>query len=425
MMKYKQYDFESFRVLTITSEQFKNVHMEINFIDDVDNISMPLRSFLVNLMGYTSKIYPTKREMLIALENLYNSVYYTNYSRVGKSYIANFVLDFVSPKYIKDKKYLENCVKFLCEQVLNPNINDDKFDERSKEIIKERIHQNIDHYKESAFSYAFCESRKFLFKDSISGKMINGTHEELDSINNEDLINDYHKLFEDAKVDILIIGDLDMDKCVSYINKYFQKKSIVENTYQNSISNKINPYEELEVEGRYAQTQLLMYLQFDELSEFELYAVSTLYLQILGRANQSDKLARYLRIENPLVYSRGIRFDYPNKYLLIYTGLKYDNVKEAIKGIDKALKEMANGEIDEDYFELQKEKVLSNMTMNEDDEEYLIGEYYMHSLFNRPLPKDRRELIKQVTIDDIKKLAKKFKKTLTYILKETVDDEGN
>lgn len=425
MMKYKQYDFESFKVLTIKSEQFKNVHMEINFIDDVDNLFMPLRSFLINLMGYTSKIYPTKREMLIALENLYNSVYYTNYSRIGKSYIANFALDFVSPKYIKDKKYLESCIKFLCEQVLNPNITDNVFDEKSKEIIKERIHQSIDHYKESAFSYAFCESRKELFKDSISGKTINGTHEELDSITNEDLINDYHKLLEDAKADILIIGDLDMDKCISYLQKYFQKKSIVEKTYQNSIANKIPTYSKLEIEGKYAQTQLLMYLQFEELTDFELYAVSTLYLQILGRANQSDKLARYLRIENPLVYSRGIRFDYPNKYLLIYTGLKYENVDEAIKGIERALKEMANGDIKEDYFELQKEKILSNMTMNEDDEQYLIGEYYMHSLFNRPLPEERRKLIKQVTIDDIKKFAKKFKKTLTYILKETNSDEGN
>ena len=422
-MKYKQYDFESFKILTITSSQFKNVHMEINFIDDIDNIFMPLRSFLVNLMGYTSKIYPTKRQMLIALENLYNSAYYTNYSRVGKSYISSFVLDFVSPKYIKDHDYLENCIKFLCEQVLNPNINDSMFDERSKEIVKERIHNNIDHYKENAFSYAFCESRKMLFNDSISGKMINGTHEELDSITNEDLINDYHKLFEDSKADILIIGDLDMDKCVKLINKYFQKKSIVEKKYSNTLSNKISSYQELEIEGKYAQTQVLMYLQFEDLTDFELYAVSTLYLQILGRANQSDKLAKYLRIDNPLVYSRGIRFDYPNKYLLIYTGLKYENVQEALKGIKKALKEMETGKIDQDYFEIQKEKVLSNMTMNEDDEEYLIGEYYMHVLFNRPLPEERRELIKQVTIDDIKKIAKKFKKTLIYVLKEAFSDE--
>ena len=406
-MKYKQYDFESFKILTISSEQFKNVHMEINFIDDVDNIFIPLRSFLINLMGYTSKIYPTKREMLIALENLYNSAYYTNYSRLGKSYISSFVLDFVSPRYIKDKKYLENCLKFLCEQVLNPNITEGKFDERSKEIIKERIHQNIEHYKENAFSYAFCESRKMLFNDSISGENINGTHEEIDAITNEDLINDYQKLFADSKADILIIGDVDMDKCVTYLKKYFQKKSIVEKQYVNQIPNKIKPYQKVVVDGGYYQTQLLVYLQFNELTNFELYAVSALYLQILGRANQSDKLAKYLRIDNPLVYSRGLRFDYANKYLLIYTGLN-DNISKEIE-----------------YFEIQKEKVMSNMTINEDDEEYLIGEYYMNMLFNRPLPLERRKLIKQVTIDDIKKLAKKFKKTLVYVLKESLDDEEN
>ena len=216
-----------------------------------------------------------------------------------------------------------------------------------------------------------------------------------------------------------------MDKCVTYLKKYFQKKSIVEKQYVNQIPNKIKPYQKVVVDGGYYQTQLLVYLQFNELTNFELYAVSALYLQILGRANQSDKLAKYLRIDNPLVYSRGLRFDYANKYLLIYTGLKYENVKEALKGIDRALKEMENGIIDEEYFEIQKEKVMSNMTINEDDEEYLIGEYYMNMLFNRPLPLERRKLIKQVTIDDIKKLAKKFKKTLVYVLKESLDDEEN
>ncbi len=417
-MKYKQYDFESFRILTIQSNHFKNVHMEINFVDDVENISMPIRSFLTNLISYTTLKYPTKRELLIALEELYNSSYYSTCSRVGHTFFSTFLFDFLSPRYVNEKNYLEKCVQFFCEQVMQPNIKDGKFDERSINIIKESKHSSIDRYKENALSYALKKSRDFLFANSITSKPLDGTHEDIEAITNEDLVNDYQKLFQDSSVDILIVGDLDMDEVVAYFQKYFQKKSIVEKQYTNVIDNAVGSLKELEVQGKYVQTQLILYLQYESLTDFELFAVSKLYLTILGSANQSDKLTQYLRILNPLVYRNAVCFVPTSKYILINASLNYKNIEEAKRNIYKAILEMEKGMIDENYFEVQKEKILSNMTMYEDDESYLIEEYYFHVLFNHPLSSEKRELIQKVTIEDVQKFAQKLQKTLIYVLKE-------
>lgn len=417
-MKYKQYQFDSFRLLTIQSDAFKNCYMEVNFLDDATEIFMPLRCLLVQLMGYSTKKYSTKRELLIALEELYNSSFSSTVYRIGKTFISNFSFDFLDPKFVSDDSYLEQCISFFCEALLNPDTNEEEFRSRSIQIIKERIHSNIDRYKETALDYALHEARHFLFQDSLSGKDIVGTHEEIDAITAKDLFLEYQNMFQNSSVDILVIGNLDMDQVASLFQKYFQKKSIVEREYSYYVDNPILPFQEFEENGKYVQTQLLMYLQFPTLTVFERCAVARVYSQILGNANQTDKLARYLRIETPLAYSRSAGFNFPNQYLLLTTGLKYENVSVAKEAMMKALNEMVNGDIDRDYFELQKEKILSNISMQEDSMYYLLDNYYFHVLYGQYLLDELKEKIKEVQIEDIQNLAKKLFMSMIYVLKE-------
>lgn len=417
-MTYKQYNYDSFKILTIKSNQFKGAHIEINFVEDIKNVNVPLRSFLTDLLSYTTKKYPTKRELLIALEEMYNSDYHSYSTRIGQTYISSFNYDFVSPKYINDKNYLENNIQFLCEQILNPNINDNKFDERSIEIIKEIKHSSIDHYKENPLTFAQKESKNILFKDSYTSILLSGNHQDIDNITNKDLVNDYQKMFQDASVDVLIIGDLDMDFAVSCFAKYLEKQAIVEKKYNNLVDNKIKPYKEIEVESEYVQTQIICYLQYDEINDFEKYAVAPIYMNILGNANQSDKLTTYLRVENPLVYRCGALYMPNDKYIMIGASLSYKNIQPVKKAIQKALKEMEKGIIDEDYLELQKTKNISDIKIQQDNPSYLLDNYYFNVLYNSPTANEVKELVKKVTIDDIKKFAKKLKLTMTYILKE-------
>ena len=121
-MKYQEYQFNSFRLLTVKTNHFKNCHIEINFMDDLDKVNMPIRSFLVTLLSFTTKKYPSKREMMIALEDLYNSIFLSACSKLGNTFISGFSYDFLNPKFVNEKDYLENCLKFLCEAIFEPDI---------------------------------------------------------------------------------------------------------------------------------------------------------------------------------------------------------------------------------------------------------------------------------------------------------------
>ncbi len=424
-MKYKEYLFDSFRLLTIKTDKFKNCIIDFNFLEDINKINLPKRFLLTSYLTYTSKKYHSKREMLIALEELYNSDLNGTCKKIGNLFQTNFRLEFINPKYVKDKKYLEKCLSFIIEILLNPNFSHNKVDERSFEILKEQLLAMCDSYKESASAYAKYNSLQYLFKDSITSKRMCGTKEEVLKITKEDLIENYQNLFSESKVDIVVIGNLDMGEVAKIISKKFIKKTIVENLPSRIVDNKVMDLKQITEEGKYAQTKLLVYLQYKDITDFEQKYVSNLYCQILGSASNTDKLAYYLRIKNSLAYYRSLEYSSANKYFLISTGIKYENTKKALKYIKKALKEMEDGDITDEYFAIQKEKILSNIIMGEDDEYYLINNYYYHKALLAPSIEQLKENISKVTIQDVKNFAKKLSISLIYILKETKNNAGN
>ena len=79
---------------------------------------------------------------------------------------------------------------------------------------------------------------------------------------------------------------------------------------------------------------------------------------------------------------------------------------------------MVKKEIDEKYFEKQKEKYLADLNLREDDMYGLIDMYYFHETLGLAMNEDYLENIPKVTLQDIQKFAKKFELTYRYILEE-------
>ncbi len=418
-MIYKKYNYDSYNIYTITTDRFKNCYMEITFRENIQNVNLSARNLLVNLMGYTSSKYPTQREMKIQKEELYNPYLTGNLGRVGENLFTSFSIDFLNPKYIKEKDYLENNIAFCFELLQNPHRENGKWDEKSFKLFKEQAHVALEEYKEKPTSYALMESKKEFFGDSILSKRLLGSHEELDEVTEETVSFEYDGLLENSSCDILIIGNLSMDEVVKYIKKYFYKPSIVLDKipFQTNIETK--EFKSVTVNGPYNQTQLVMYYKLNSLTEWERNYVVSIFGRILGASSgMNDKLTKYLRIEHSLCYYCGCQMN-PNDFLCtIYVGLSKENVKEAVACIEKAISEMASGKIDEDFIEIQKRKFLADLKLREDSIYGLMDNYYFHELNGSPMYQDYVTNIPQITLKDLKKFGKKLIKICQYVLEE-------
>lgn len=416
-MEYKVYDCESYKIHTIKTDKFKNCSMEIIFRDYLSKNRITEYNILVDLLMHSSLKYPKRRDVSIELENLYNSFIRGVVTRIGNCNSISFVMDFLNPKYCDDG-FLEEAISFPFEMIQNPNMQMGEFDQRSFKIIKNRIKSDIESLKESAPRYAFRRSLELMDKDSPTSYYMVGYMDDLEAISASSLVNTYKRLLNDFVCDIYIIGNLDMDKVVSIIRKKFKRRSLVCKNIPLYVDNKIRK-RKIDVceTGKYEQDSFVMIFNLDNLTVRERCFVIQLYNVILGSGGLTSKLYQYLREQNSLCYSVSSMYQKYDSLLIVYAGIDAKDKDKCVKLVNKAMKEMSNGDFSDEDLDNAKKTIISSIKMSEDSQFGIVNNYLFHELDNLPFYEERIKEFKTVTKDEIMDVAKKVKLNTIYLLR--------
>jgi len=422
-MVYKKYEYDSFRIFAVETDQFKNCHVEVIFQSDACKDDMASKSFLSEMMSYTSKKYPTRRDFVFRLEELYNAYFYGVTTRVGKSLLTNFIFDFLDPYYVSSNNYLEECITFLFDCLIHPNMTKDTFDFKSFQIIKNRLRGEIESLKENPTNYSLRRSLQCMYPDSISSQSVLGSIERIESITPESLVSTYHEMFEKSYCDIYIIGNLDMDKVSKMLAKHFKNRSIKTHEQALFVKNrKIRSLKKSEEEGKFVQSNLVVAYQMQDFKKNEYDNVLAVFSEIFCGASLNSKLYQYLRNENSLCYRVQTIYQKYDECLLISVGLDGKNKKLAVSLIQKAMKEMVKGKFCDEELEMAKKQLQFAITMSLDNQSSITNNYVFHNLAGLPFLEERGKKIMEVTKQDVMNLAKKMKHVLTYEMKEATHE---
>lgn len=417
-MEYKVYNCNSYRIHTIKTDKFKNCSMEIMFRNKLVKEEITANNMLVDMLMHSSKKYPKRRDVAIELENLYSASLRGFSTRLGNSIMLSFVLDFLNPKYCEEG-YLNDVLSMPFEMLLNPNISDnEEFDQRSFNIIKNRIKSDIESLKENAAKYAIRRSLSNMDDSSPSSYYMVGYMDDLESITPISLWDVYNNVLSNYVCDIYVIGNLDMEEVVSIIKKKFINRTIKQDKKELYVDNKLRKkYIDIEETGKYEQDSFVMIYNLDDLDTRERNFVIHLYNILLGSGGLTSKLYKYLREENSLCYNVSSMYQKYDNLLMIYSGIDAKDKDLCIKLVNKAMDEMINGEFSLDDLENAIKTVISSIKMSEDTQGGIINNYLFHDLDNLPLYEERIKEFKKVTKEDIMNVAKKVKLNTIYILK--------
>ena len=416
-MEYKIHDCKSYKIHTIKTDKFKNCSMEIMFRKKLDKKEITQNNMLVDMITHSSKRYPKKRDVAIELENLYSASFRGFTTRLGSSVMLSFVLDFLNPKYC-EKGYLEEVLSMPFEMLLNPNISNGKFDERSFNIIKNRLKSDIESLKENAAKYAFRRSLLNMDENSPSSYNMTGYLEDLESITPSNLVDSYNKLLSDYTCDIFVIGNLDMEEVVSTIKSKFNNRTIKVDKIKLYVDNDLRKkHINIEETGKYEQDSFIMIYNLDNLNERERNFVIHIYNIILGSGGLTSKLYRYLREENSLCYNVSSMVQKYDGLLMIYSGIDAKDKDLCIELVNKAMKEMSNGEFSDIELDNAIKTVISSLKMGEDTQGGIINNYLFNYLDNLPLYEERVKEFKTVTKEEVINISKKIKLNTIYLLK--------
>ncbi len=417
-MKYKKYEMDTYNIYTIKTDKFKNCHMEITFYDNIEKECLGIRNFLVDMLCHSSKNYPKRKDIVIKLEELYQSFFYGVSSKVGNMIFSTFSYDFLNPKFVKDKNYLKNVLKFPFEIIENPNVSDEEFDGRSFEIIKKRILADIDSIKENPTNYAFRRALLSVEPDSVTSASVLGTKEEILNITPESLYQYYQTFFNNSFCNIYIIGDLDMDEVVKVIEASFHNNCIKNHQILPFVENKKRRKALItKEESNFGQTNLILGFHLGDLTNMELFYTLRMFDEILCNGGLNAKIYKYLREENQLCYSVSSIVSKYDHYYYVYVGLNDKNVELAIKLIKKAIHEMAKGIISDEEFDFAKKQLLNSLQVVVDNQASLINNYTFHTIVKTPLYSEYKQEYQKITKKDVMALGKKLKLNFIYTLK--------
>lgn len=417
-MQYKKIDCNTYTIHTIKTDKFKNCTMEVIFRKGIKKDEITKFNFLADMLNMSNKTYKTRREVVLELERLYSAGYRCATSRVGNCHIINFITSFLNPKYCEDD-YLDEVLDFSFDMLLNPNIRDDEFDNRTFNIVRNRMEAEINSLKENAVRYALRRCMINMDENSSISYNSSGYLSDLEKITPSNLYTTYKQLLREYKCDIYVIGDLDMDYIVDKIRKTFILDTVKD--YSLKLYNKCetrNKPKIVKEDSDYEQSSLIMVYNTDNLNKRERDIVIHLYNMIFGAGSLNCKLSKSLREENSLCYSCSSMYNKYDNTLIVYAGIDSSSYDLSVKLVKKAVKEMVSGKITDEGIENNKLQLISSIKSNLDMPGAIINNYLFYNLDKSPLLEERIELIKSVTKKEIVEVAKKIKLNIIYLLKE-------
>ncbi len=409
------------KIHCIKTKKFKDCLINFVFKNKLVKSKITENSMLIDNMVYSTKNYPTKKELYNRLEYLYDAYISGRLTRTGENMYSVFSLSFLNPTYC-DKGYIEDILDIMLEIIYNPNIEDDKFNEKNFNINKNNYRDYLESLKENSNKYAYRKSMECLNTPYISYAM-DGYIEDFDRIDNKSLVNTYKELLN-GELEIYVVGHLDMKYIEDYLNKRIKDNNIVrDNTIYCRIDNdKLIDIEEI---GNNRQDNMLLHYSIDKMNKREREIVLPLYNHILGGRGLTSKLYSSVREKHSLCYYIMSFYNIYDSLLTIGLGFNCKNKDRCIELIDNAFNEMSSGKF------TNKEvkdgiKFLVNQYKNSDNNVHSILLYnFNKDNYDTYLPNEKINNIKTVTKKEIVDFSKKIHLKEIFLLKGDEADENN
>ena len=416
-MVYKIYKCNSFNIHTIKTDRFKTAHMEIMFRKSIVKEELCAYTFLMDMLSESSCKYKTKRELIIRFEELYKTSCYGITVKTGNVLNSTMVVDFIDPKFIDEDNYLEEVLKLPIDMLQSPNVVNEEFDLKQFNIVKERIIRDINSIKDNPFKYTIRNAFNVMDKNSPTAFSVLGELDDVEKITPATLYKTYKSLFKECVCDIFIIGDMDMDEVASIIRKHFKYRVINTETLPLMADNNVRKKAIVKKEvSENIQANLVMIYNVGDLSDNERHVTFQVFNYIFGNGGLTSKLYKCIREENSLCYAISSLYMKYDKLLVIHVSLDDENTDKAISLVKKCLKEMTNGNFLDSDIDDAKTNLVMSLDLASDNNVSTLNNYVFNYFDSLPELDERKNLIKNVTKEDIVNVAKKIKLNTVYVL---------
>lgn len=427
-MQYKKISTYSYNLHIIKTDKFKTVTVQVNFKRKLKKEDITYRNMIVNMLCESTSIYPSKRLMTIATENLYDLCYRGMNYISGKYSVMNFTATFLNEEYT-EKGMLDESIKFLSDLIFKPNIEKNKFktmfSKENFELSYNLLKDNIISQKENPDLYSKIRMLENMDPNSCISYRSVGYLEDLEKIDSQKLYKYYQSILNSDIMDIFVIGNVNEKHIKNIIEKSFSGiKTFKKPTETHFIQSKRTRFlpKTFKEQQKINQSKLVLGYKIDKMKDFELRYVLNVYSYILGGGPDS-KLFKTVREKNSLCYYISSVAQPLNSIMTIRAGINKSDFKKAVNLIKKEVYNMKKGKFTDEDIIKAKITYVNSLKELEDNPDSLLSLYAGIEYLKSDTLEDRFKKINKVTKEDVVKLASKIHLDTIYLLEGEENEE--
>lgn len=415
-MEYKKIDMRSYNLHMIKTTDFKRVFVKVFFRRPITKKDVTYRNMLSDILLDSNIKFRDNRSLAIEAENNYNlSVSSTN-TRWGNYIVSSYNLVALNEKYAEEGSF-DKALEFFFDVLFSPNVENNSFDKRSFNIVKNTLESEIKSLKDNKSKYSIVRMLEIMDDESPISYRGCGYLEDISNITQENLYDYYQDMINNDLVDVYVLGDIDYKKIENYFRNNFKVKSLKkENKELICTFNKLRSTPKKVIEfDNITQSKLSIGCKLKDLTEFESKYVMPIYNMILG-GDSDSKFFRDIREKKSLCYYVNSSYNRIDNLMTITSGINQSNLNEMISSINQSIKEMTKGKFSEEDIEIAKCNIISSIDSIKDSPIKIINTYYSSLITGLDEIEVRRQQYKKVTKEDIINLSKKIKLDTIYLL---------
>ncbi|WP_047984821.1 EF-P 5-aminopentanol modification-associated protein YfmF [Ornithinibacillus californiensis] len=403
----------------IPNEKFKTVNIVVKFKSPLNRDTITKRALLPYVLQQGPKEYPSRKDLQIALDNLYGAVLSIDGGKKGNHHILSFRLEVANEKFIPNESNIINeAVRLLNEVIFHPNISNNSFQEEIFNREKETLRQKIKSIIDDKMKYANMRLIDEMCEGEVYQTHVSGYEEDLDNISASDLYDYYTTLLKEDQVDVYVLGDVSTTEIEETIATNFKRETIENEKIvaeKEKIKNQKSPKEVIDKQN-VQQAKLHIGYRTNVQYQDENYPALQVFNGILG-GFPSSKLFINVREKNSLAYYASSRLESHKGLLLVFSGIAPKDYDKARDIMQQQMTSMKDGQITEEELNETKELIINQLLETLDHPQGIIEMLYQQVIAQANLSPDQLiEKIKNVKLEEVIEVGKQIEEDTIYLL---------
>ncbi|MRG85339.1 insulinase family protein [Salinibacillus xinjiangensis] len=423
-MEHKE-SLNGYQLHLVPTRKFKTNALVIRFLAPLQRETATNRALLPFVLQKGTKDYPSERVLRTKLDELYGADLNIDCAKKGENHIISVRITFVNEKFLNQEDSLMDELLGLVQQILfEPNLDGGSFKNEVVEKEKETLRQKIESIKDQKMSYTNMRLIDEMCKGEPYETHVHGYIDDLDKINGENLYQTYLSMLNEDKLDVYLLGDIDVEESKQVIEKYLtfdrtekHQPTIVENSKEKK------DYEEVTEAQKIQQGKLHMGFRTNTTFKDSNYFTMQVFNGLFGGFPHS-KLFVNVREKHQLAYYASSRFESHKGLLLVFSGIAPEAYDKAKNIIIEQFEDMKKGNFTDKEVEETKKLTIHQLKETFDHPVGIVEVMYHQVLANRSLtPSEMFEGIKKVKKEDLITFANQIQLDTIYFLTSEGDQK--